>query len=382
MKNLRKILLILLLFFTIPNIYAKDIIKDGWHIVKSTDGKKNFWGYYENGSEIMRKTKMVYAHRGWGTAPENSLASIKATKEKGYYGVEIDVRFTKDNVPVLLHDSSINRVARTSKLKTLSKRVYIKNVKFSSLKKYSFSVTRTKKVLSNYKNNKITTFEEALVYLKNNKMTAEIELKVGTSSQIKSLVQLVKKYNMDNVVQWISFNPTLLKYVKNNDDDEWMRVLESSDLKDRKKIYNSLKTSKNIVDVPNYKSDIAIDWATTNMPENEKKYNNTSYDVTPLGLVQIKSLEIVKIPNKIEYLQYKDNLDLSDGQVKITYINNTTKVVNMNDPILTVSNFDNTKSGKQTITIKCADENVSFDVNVIGLTEIKLTKLPSIIFRK
>lgn len=53
----------------------------------------------------------VYAHRGlWGGgAPENSLVAFEAAKAAGV-GVELDVRLTADGVPVVFHDSGLERM--------------------------------------------------------------------------------------------------------------------------------------------------------------------------------------------------------------------------------------------------------------------------------
>ncbi|MBI4430891.1 MAG: glycerophosphodiester phosphodiesterase [Candidatus Omnitrophica bacterium] len=48
---------------------------------------------------------LVIAHRGCHTfAPENTIASFKAALEKGADMVELDVRLTRDNIPVIFHD--------------------------------------------------------------------------------------------------------------------------------------------------------------------------------------------------------------------------------------------------------------------------------------
>jgi glycerophosphoryl diester phosphodiesterase len=47
----------------------------------------------------------IVGHRGArGLAPENTLAAIRKGLEHGVNEIEIDVRITKDNVPVLIHD--------------------------------------------------------------------------------------------------------------------------------------------------------------------------------------------------------------------------------------------------------------------------------------
>jgi len=52
----------------------------------------------------------VCAHRGGaGSAPENTLAACRRALEAGVEWVEVDVRFTADRVPVLLHDDTVDR---------------------------------------------------------------------------------------------------------------------------------------------------------------------------------------------------------------------------------------------------------------------------------
>ncbi|KAH7183910.1 glycerophosphoryl diester phosphodiesterase [Fusarium oxysporum] len=58
----------------------------------------------------------IVAHGGlWNEAPENSLLSIRRAMEAGYNVVEIDVRRTADGKLVLLHDSTLDRMAGIDK---------------------------------------------------------------------------------------------------------------------------------------------------------------------------------------------------------------------------------------------------------------------------
>ncbi|MFF1380656.1 glycerophosphodiester phosphodiesterase family protein [Streptomyces sp. NPDC058308] len=53
---------------------------------------------------------LIAAHRGqWRKAPENSVAGIRAGFADGAAIVETDVRLTKDKVPVLMHDATVDR---------------------------------------------------------------------------------------------------------------------------------------------------------------------------------------------------------------------------------------------------------------------------------
>ncbi len=57
-----------------------------------------------------------YAHRGlWNEErPENSMAAFAAAVERGY-GIETDVRLTKDGIPVLFHDDTLLRMCKDSR---------------------------------------------------------------------------------------------------------------------------------------------------------------------------------------------------------------------------------------------------------------------------
>ena len=53
------------------------------------------------------------AHRGGGLlAPENTIAAIKVGIAHGYRAVEFDAMLAADDVPVLMHDSTLKRTAR------------------------------------------------------------------------------------------------------------------------------------------------------------------------------------------------------------------------------------------------------------------------------
>lgn len=65
--------------------------------------------------EIHDDGVLVAAHRGHHVAvPENSIPSIKSAIEIGADIVELDVMLTKDGVPVLMHDETVDRTTNGS----------------------------------------------------------------------------------------------------------------------------------------------------------------------------------------------------------------------------------------------------------------------------
>jgi glycerophosphoryl diester phosphodiesterase len=100
------------------------------------------------------KPFQVLAHRGGGRtadllpASENSVEMIRIASRFGATGIEIDVRMTKDGVPVLFHDA------------TLNERVIQKNGLLGPIENYSFEQLSTLVRLP--KGERIPTLRQAL----------------------------------------------------------------------------------------------------------------------------------------------------------------------------------------------------------------------------
>ncbi|WP_237739829.1 glycerophosphodiester phosphodiesterase family protein [Pedobacter arcticus] len=142
----------------------------------------------------------VIAHRGAWKAknlPENSIASLKEAINLGCRGSEFDVHLTADDVLVVNHDQTF----------------------------YGLDVERStyKQLLSKAHPNgeSIPTAEEYFIEgLKQNHTKLIYELKASEISKIRTLkaaelaVQLVKKYDKNSMVEFISFDYDALKKIK------------------------------------------------------------------------------------------------------------------------------------------------------------------------
>lgn len=57
-----------------------------------------------------RNSDVIIGHRGAHLeAPENTLAAFRKAKENGCVAVEFDLDLTKDGVPVVIHDDTVDR---------------------------------------------------------------------------------------------------------------------------------------------------------------------------------------------------------------------------------------------------------------------------------
>lgn len=154
-------------------------------------------------------------------APENTLPAFKLSAEKGFRFVECDVSFTSDNVPVLLHDASIDRTSNgTGNIASLT---------LAQARQYKFNYILGTEI-AGYSDVTIPTFEEFIQLCRKLSLHPYIELKYTynyTEAQVQMIVDIVNNNGMRGHVSYISFNDTLLMYVKNYDDEARVGLLVS-----------------------------------------------------------------------------------------------------------------------------------------------------------
>ena len=149
----------------------------------------------------------VINHRGFNfQAPENTLAAFKLSIENGYRYIETDVQFTSDNIPVLIHDETIDRTSNgTGKVNDFT---------YTELLNYDFGSWFDSK----FTGTKIPTLEEFLIFCKYTGVHPYIELKYGgmTNENIISLINMVKKYGMLKHCTFVSSEIEFLQIIKSN----------------------------------------------------------------------------------------------------------------------------------------------------------------------
>lgn len=160
----------------------------------------------------------LISHRGYSAgAPENTMPAFMLSVQRGYTMIETDVMFTKDNVPVLIHDGTIDRISNGSGA--------VSAMTYEQLKAYDFSYVDGKN-FSSYRGTRIATFEEFAAFCAQYHVHAFIELKTEmTEPQVKTLMDIAKKYGVQYNSTWISFNYTNLKYVKGNNPQSRLCLL-------------------------------------------------------------------------------------------------------------------------------------------------------------
>jgi glycerophosphoryl diester phosphodiesterase len=157
------------------------------------------------GTDRMRLHPCV-AHRGWsGGAPENTLAAFRlALSEPCVHWIELDVHLSKDEVPVVIHDATLNRTTN-GKGKVRDKLAY----ELAQLDAGGWFHPI-------YSGEPVPTLEQVLALVVG-RSRLNIELKEGTPDTrllVRRVVELVRAYRMDREVVITSFDPQLIAQTK------------------------------------------------------------------------------------------------------------------------------------------------------------------------
>ena len=99
----------------------------------------------------------------------------------------------------------------------------------------------------------------------------------------------------------------------------------------------------------------------------EYEERNNRVTTTQEILVETKkvvAISVKELPNKIKYIQNKDELNLTGGSIEVEYNNNTKEEISMTDEQIVISGFDNNVLGIQKITVKYQDMVTQFDIEI------------------
>lgn len=140
--------------------------------------------------KIKFEKNTIIAHRGASEiAPENTLIAFQYAKKNNINWIEFDIQLTQDNIPVVIHDNTLDRTTNSTE------NINIDQIKYNNLKKLDAGSWFNKK----FKSTKIPSFQETFEFCNNNKINLCIEIKTAkTLEQKKILVnkicEIIKSY--------------------------------------------------------------------------------------------------------------------------------------------------------------------------------------------
>lgn len=151
-----------------------------------------------NGGILMNDRTSIMAHRGWSSrAPENTIAAINlAIAEPTISSIEMDVQLSKDGIPVIIHDFTLER--------TTNGFGFVYQQELSNLKQLDAGMWFS----PYFKGEQIPTLEEVLQITKGKKLL-NLELKTAGNlypGLVQKVVDLIMKYKMQDQVIITSFD--------------------------------------------------------------------------------------------------------------------------------------------------------------------------------
>ncbi|XP_047916694.2 glycerophosphodiester phosphodiesterase 1 isoform X1 [Anser cygnoides] len=125
------------------------------------------------------------AHRGGAhDAPENTLAAIRQAAENGATGVELDLEFTADGVPILMHDETVERTTDGSGR--------LRDLTFDEIRKLNPSAKH--RLWSKFQGEKVPTLREAVVESMHHNLTIYFDVKGHANQAVDALKQLYLEF--------------------------------------------------------------------------------------------------------------------------------------------------------------------------------------------
>ncbi|MEN5229094.1 glycerophosphodiester phosphodiesterase [Brevundimonas naejangsanensis] len=185
------------------------------------------------------------AHRGWMTwAPENTLVAFRRCAQLGQMIVEGDIRWTSDNVPVLLHDPDIDRTTGGTGTGPIA------GMTLATAKTFDFGSWKA----ARWAGEKIPTWAEFLRLAKKLNLYGYFEIKEHlTAGQPEILVAAIRRAGMTGRIQLHSMLQTPLNLLKALDPSLPLGLLTNSLTSANIAFCQTLKTAQNEVSVmPNH----------------------------------------------------------------------------------------------------------------------------------
>lgn len=167
------------------------------------------------------------AHRGYsGKFDENTMIAFKKAIEYNADGIETDVQLSKDGIPILIHDETLDR--------TTNGNGFVKDYKLSELKE-----------LKTKNGQKIPTLQELLELVSSSNLKIlNLELKNSVFEYTgleKRVLEMIDEYNIKGRIIISSFNHLSLIKVREIDDEIVEGALTNSTLANVSKYLNDIK---------------------------------------------------------------------------------------------------------------------------------------------
>lgn len=208
-------------------------------------GLSNFWKNFN-------KLQLIAGHRGFrAIRAENTISAFLAAYNRCDL-IELDVTFSKDGVPLVIHDDTLTRTTDAYSHKKFTKPYRVSDYSYEELLELDASSWFAKsdpfntiecgfadtRELTKWNPQRIPTLQEVLELCKLLKLPVNVELKDHSKSPVNAVatlkvVKIIKDLKMEHMVLLSSFNHNYLKEAK-----ELAPKIETAALQEGKHIEN------------------------------------------------------------------------------------------------------------------------------------------------
>ena len=183
----------------------------------------NFWDNF-------KEDNIIFAHRGARSIrAENTMSAFKAALGN-CDAIEFDIGFSKDGIPIIIHDDTLERTSNVKKIKEFKKPYNVVDYTYQQLKELDFSSwfieddpfntiedkLVTRKELESIPIQRILKLEKILKFCKKNNLPVNVEIKDmrGTKfnkTAVIKVIKIIEELKMESLVLISSFNHSYIK---------------------------------------------------------------------------------------------------------------------------------------------------------------------------
>lgn len=155
---------------------------------------------------LLKKPNLIAAHRGdRSQKPENTIAALVSSIGRCDF-IEIDVQLTRDLIPIIIHDDTLDRTTNISQIERFKNRTPWKVSDFSEKELQSLDFGSW----FDHKYEPLLTLEKALLFAKDHHQFLNIEIKNMSSTfkdetVVEIIINMIKNTRTEHLVLLSSF---------------------------------------------------------------------------------------------------------------------------------------------------------------------------------
>lgn len=161
---------------------------------------------------------LIIGHRGASLlAPENTLAAFALAMESGADGIELDVRLSRDGVPVIIHDATLERTGLRSEAIAEMDAKQLGQVDVGSW----FNRAHPKRAREHFAREGVPKLDQVFRLLRDRAARLYVEMKFGadegTTELAQAVARLIKEHKLHRRTVVVSFDLAAVAQIKQTD---------------------------------------------------------------------------------------------------------------------------------------------------------------------